>query len=71
MCHGDAARPPVPPGPGPVGEHGPIVLTSTDGSRFRGYHARPAAPADQAVLILPDAVEDLWSEDYTELVALA
>jgi hypothetical protein len=23
------------------------------------------------VLILPDAVEDLWSEDYTELVALA
>src|SRR5262249_38599966 len=42
MCFGDDARPPAPPVRGPVGDHGDLVLTSADGTRFAAYHAHPA-----------------------------
>jgi ATPase subunit of ABC transporter with duplicated ATPase domains len=43
---------------------GAIVLVTHDEGAVQ-------ALSPDRVLILPDAVEDLWSEDYTELVALA
>jgi carboxymethylenebutenolidase len=54
MCYGDDARPPAAPVQGPVGDHGPLVLTSADGSQFGAYHARPDGPTDRAIVILPD-----------------
>ena len=43
---------------------GAIVLVTHDEGAVE-------ALSPDRVLILPDAVEDLWNEDYTELVALA
>jgi len=54
MCYGDDARPPAPPVIGPVGDHGDLVLTSADGTRFAAYHAQPEGLSDRAILILPD-----------------
>ena len=55
MCYTDDAQPPAPPTRGPVGEHDSVVVTSADGTQFGAYRASPAATADQAILILPDA----------------
>jgi carboxymethylenebutenolidase len=55
MCYGDEARPPQPPSPGPVGEHGAVVLRSPDGTEFDGYFAHPAAgPGARGIVIFPD-----------------
>jgi carboxymethylenebutenolidase len=54
MCYGDEARPPAPPVRGEVGEHGDIVLTSADGTRFAAYQAHPAGGSTNAIVILPD-----------------
>lgn len=54
MCYSDDARPPAPPVRQPVGEHGDLVLTSADGTRFAGYAASPAAGSGTAFVILPD-----------------
>ncbi|MEV0713199.1 dienelactone hydrolase family protein [Asanoa sp. NPDC050611] len=55
MCYGDDARPPQPPNPGPVGEHGSVVLQSDDGTSFGGYFAHPASgPAARGIVIFPD-----------------
>ena len=54
MCYGEEARPPAPPHSGEIGEHGELVLTSADGTRFGAYHARPAGASSRAVVILPD-----------------
>jgi carboxymethylenebutenolidase len=54
MCFGDDARPPAPPVRGPVGDHGDLVLTSPDGTRFAAYHADPAGGSSRSVVILPD-----------------
>jgi carboxymethylenebutenolidase len=54
MCYSDDARPPAPPVQGEIGEHGDLVLTSADGTRFAAYHARPARPPSRGMVILPD-----------------
>ncbi len=54
MCHETDSRPPAPPNPGTVAEHGPLQLTSADGTEFSAYQARPGTPRGQGVVILPD-----------------
>jgi carboxymethylenebutenolidase len=54
MCYGDEARPPAPPVRGEIGDHGDLVLTSADGTRFAAFHASPAAPTTRAIVIMPD-----------------
>ncbi len=54
MCHGTDSRPPAPPDPGEVAAHGPVVLTSADGTAFSAYAATPVRPREQGVVILPD-----------------
>jgi ATPase subunit of ABC transporter with duplicated ATPase domains len=49
------------------------ALRSYEGAIILGTHDEGAVQAlePDRVLILPDGVEDLWSEDYAELVSLA
>lgn len=54
MCHDTDSRPPAPPVRGAVAAHGPLQLTSTDGSPLPAYQATPAAPRGANVVILPD-----------------
>lgn len=55
MCHGDEARPPVPPGAAAeVGEEGELRLTAEDGNTFLAYQALPVEPAKAGVVLLPD-----------------
>jgi carboxymethylenebutenolidase len=54
MCYGDDARPPQPPNPGPVGEHGDLVLRSSDGTEFGAYFAHPEQPTGRGIVIFPD-----------------
>ena len=54
MCHSNDSRPPAPPAPGPVAEHGPVTLTSTDGSRLAAHVALPDRPARGRIIVLPD-----------------
>jgi carboxymethylenebutenolidase len=54
VCHSDDSRPPGPPDPGEVADHGPVVLTSADGTSFAAYQARPVEPNGRNMVILPD-----------------
>lgn len=54
MCHSTDSRPPGPPEPGEVAEHGPLELTSADGTRFSAYRAVPAQPNGRNMILLPD-----------------
>lgn len=54
MCHRNDSRPPAPPQPGPVAEHGPVTLTSADGSRLPAHVALPEGPARGRIIVLPD-----------------
>lgn len=54
MCHTDDSRPPAPPNPGEVAEHGELILNSADGAAFNAYRATPADPNGAKVVILPD-----------------
>lgn len=54
MCHSDDSRPPGPPDPGKVADHGPVRLTSADGTVFSAYRALPAEPNGRNMVILPD-----------------
>jgi carboxymethylenebutenolidase len=54
MCFSDDARVPEPPVHGAVGEHGDLVLTATDGTRYGAYKARAADPRGIGLVILPD-----------------
>jgi carboxymethylenebutenolidase len=54
MCHSDDSRPPAPPRIGGVAEHGPVELTSGDGTAFAAYRAVPAEPNGRNMVILPD-----------------
>ena len=54
MCYGDDARPPAPPNPGKVRDHGDLILTSADGTQFGAYHAHPEGPSARSVVLLPD-----------------
>jgi carboxymethylenebutenolidase len=54
VCYGDDARAPGPPNPGPVGEHGHLVLQSVDGTEFGAYFAHPEEPTGRGIVIFPD-----------------
>ena len=79
MCFGDEARPPAPPVRGPVGDHGDLVLTSADGTRFAAYHAHPAGGSTQAIVVMPDVrglhsfykeLAERWAEAGLHAVAI-
>jgi carboxymethylenebutenolidase len=54
LCHSDESRPPAPPNPGGVAEHGQLELTSADGTAFAAYRALPSEPTGRNMVILPD-----------------
>ncbi|MDI9581690.1 MAG: dienelactone hydrolase family protein [Thermobispora sp.] len=54
MCHSNDSRPPAPPEIGPVAEHGPITLTSSDGSRLPAHFALPGRTPRGRMIVLPD-----------------
>lgn len=54
MCHSTDSRPPAPPEQGEVADHGPLELTSQDGTRFSAYRAVPATPNGRNMILLPD-----------------
>jgi carboxymethylenebutenolidase len=56
MCHDDDSRAPAPPERREVAGHGPVELTSADGTPFRAYEATPVTPraGTPGVVLLPD-----------------
>jgi carboxymethylenebutenolidase len=54
MCYGDDARPPLPPISGAAADHGDIVLTAADGTKFAAYFARASKPTGAGMVVLPD-----------------
>lgn len=54
MCHEVGSRPPEPPERGAVRASGPLHLTAADGTRVLAYHAEPATPRGQRIVLLPD-----------------
>jgi carboxymethylenebutenolidase len=54
MCYGDDARPPLPPISGAAADHGDLVLTATDGTKFGAYFARASRPTGAGIVVLPD-----------------
>jgi len=54
MCYSNEARPPLPPIMGGSTDEGDLVLTATDGNRFRAYAARAATPIGAGVVVIPD-----------------
>src|SRR2546430_13721529 len=57
MCHGDDARPPLPPilsiG-GAAADQGDFVLTSSDRTKLGAYFARAARPSGAGMVVMPD-----------------
>ena len=54
MCYGDDARPPLPPISGAAADHGDMVLTSADGTKFAAHFARASRPSGAGMVVLPD-----------------
>jgi carboxymethylenebutenolidase len=54
MCFDLDSSPPIPALAGAEVERRSIELGAADGNRFRAFHAKPAGPADGAIVILPD-----------------
>jgi carboxymethylenebutenolidase len=54
MCHGDDARPPLPPVGGAAPSTWDLQLTAADGTRVLAHAARTERPAGRGVVILPD-----------------
>ena len=54
MCFDLDSEPPIQASDGPDVEREPLILSATDGSRFRAFHARPGTPTGKAIVILPD-----------------
>lgn len=54
MCYSDDARPPLPPIGGAAADHGDLVLTSADGTKFGAYFARASQPSGSGMVVLPD-----------------
>lgn len=54
MCYSDAARPPLPPISGAAADHGDLVLTASDGTRFAAHFARASKPTGAGMVVLPD-----------------
>jgi len=65
VCHTADERPLVPSVGGAASDHGDLVLTSTDGTRFAAYYARAAHPTGSGMVVLPDS--NGISGFYTEL----
>ena len=54
MCYSDDARPPLPPISGAASDHGDLVLTSADGTRFAAHFARASKPSGAGMVVMPD-----------------
>jgi carboxymethylenebutenolidase len=54
MCYSDDARPPLPPISGAAADHGDLVLTSSDGTKFAAYFARAEKPTGAGMVVMPD-----------------
>jgi carboxymethylenebutenolidase len=54
MCYADGAHPPLPPISGAAADHGDIVLTSSDGTKFAAHFARAAEPTGAGMIVMPD-----------------
>jgi carboxymethylenebutenolidase len=54
VCHDTDSRPPAAPAHGGVADHGPLELTSADGTVFAAFRAVPDKPNGRNVVILPD-----------------
>src|SRR4051794_19586148 len=55
VCHSADERPLVPSVGGGAADHGDLVLTSADGTRFASYFARAAHPTGSGMVVVPDA----------------
>ena len=65
MCHSADERPLVRAVGGAAADHGDLVLTSADGTRFAAYFARAAHPSGSGMVIVPDS--NGISQFYTAL----
>jgi carboxymethylenebutenolidase len=54
MCFTSDQRPPEPPRSSQVGDHGPLVLTASDGNRFSAFEAVPVTRRGASLVLLPD-----------------
>ena len=54
MCYGDESRPPLPPISGAAADHGDLVLTAQDGTKFAAHFARASKPNGAGIIVLPD-----------------
>ena len=54
MCYDDDARPPLPPISGAAADHGDVVLSSSDGTKFAAYFARASKPSGAGMVVMPD-----------------
>ena len=54
MCFSTDQRPPAPPKSSEIGEHGPVELTSADGTRFAAFDAQPVTRRGASLVLLPD-----------------
>jgi carboxymethylenebutenolidase len=57
MCHSDDSRPPLPPLhsiSGAAADHGDLVLTARDGTKFGAYFARASQPGGAGMVVMPD-----------------
>src|SRR6476646_428090 len=54
MCFSSDQRPPAPPKSSEIGEHGPVELTSADGTRFAAFDAQPVTRRGASLVLLPD-----------------
>ena len=55
MCYSDDARPPLPPiVGGAAADHGDLMLTAADGTKFMAYYARASRPTGAGMVVLPD-----------------
>src|SRR6266700_1979470 len=54
MCYDDNARPPIPAGATGKAQGEDLVLTSSDGTQFAAYEARPEHSIGARVVIYPD-----------------
>jgi carboxymethylenebutenolidase len=54
MCFSSDQHPPLPPRSSDVGAHGPVELTSADGTSFAAYDAVPVTRRGVSLVLLPD-----------------
>jgi carboxymethylenebutenolidase len=54
MCFDLDSDPPITPVAGAVADKKSLTLTASDGTRFVAFHAVPAEPSGNAIVVLPD-----------------